>query len=583
MIRLTSTRVRTCHKGFQRCVLVAAWVGFLAWMHGPTEAAGEDAPAPATLVVQGRIWTGDAERPWAEAVAARDEQIVAVGSRDDVAKLIGDETQVIDAGDGLVVPGLIDSHIHLIDGGLRLASVQLRDAKSRVEFVRRLGEYAKTQPAGAWITGGDWDHSLWGGELPSRDWLDEVTPNNPVWINRLDGHMSLANTAAMRAAKVGDDVKDVEGGEIVRDAAGRPTGIFKDNAMVVIDRAQPDNSTQQLLDATVAAMDYLAERGVTAVHHLGTFRQLEIFRIAQKRGLLKTRIYACTPLEQWQRLADEIKSRGRGDEWLKIGGLKGYVDGSLGSHTAAFLAPFSDAPADRGLLVNTAEDLESWTAGADRAGLQVVVHAIGDRAIQLQLDVFERVAATNGPRDRRFRIEHAQHIAPQDIPRFEKLSVIASMQPYHAIDDGRWAERMIGAERSETTYAFRSLLDTGARLAFGSDWYVAPPTPLEGIYAAVTRRTLDDKHPGGWVPQQKISVEEALRAYTTGAAYSAFSEASLGALTPGKLADMVVLERNLFDVPPEELNTVPISATIVGGKVMYRKSAAETPVGAKTN
>jgi predicted amidohydrolase YtcJ len=581
MLQLIVMSLLTRHNGFQISLLVAAWIGCNASIYTSIRAA-ENAPPHATLVVQGHIWTGDEKRPWAEAVAARDEQIVAVGSRDDVAKLIGDDTQVIDAGDGLVVPGLIDSHIHLIDGGLRLASVQLRDAKSRDEFVRRLGEYAKTQPEGVWIAGGEFDHSLWGGELPSRDWIDAVTPNNPVWINRLDGHMSLANTAAMRAANVGDDVKDVDGGEIVRDAAGRPTGIFKDNAMGLIDRAQPESTTQQLVDATVAAMDYLAARGVTAVHHLGTFRQLDVFRVVQKRGLRNTRIYACTPLDQWQRLADEVKARGRGDEWLKIGGLKGYVDGSLGSHTAAFLAPFSDTPTDRGLLVNTAADLESWTRDADRAGLQVVVHAIGDRAIRLQLDVFERVATMNGPRDRRFRIEHAQHIAPQDIPRFAKLGIIASMQPYHAIDDGRWAERFIGAQRSETTYAFRSLLDSGARLAFGSDWYVAPPTPMEGIYAAVTRQTLDDKHPGGWVPQQKISVEEALRAYTIDAAYSAFSETTLGSLEPGKLADMVVLKHNLFEVPPEELNTVPITATIVGGKVMYRNSAEATPVGAKS-
>jgi predicted amidohydrolase YtcJ len=545
-----------------------------------SQAAGGK-PEKATMFVRGRVWTANPAQPWAEAVAIQADRIVAVGSNDDAAKYVGPETQVIDSAGGLVVPGLIDSHIHLIDGGLRLASVQLRDAKSREEFVSRIAEYANRQPPGTWITGGDWDHSLWGGELPSRDWIDGVTPNNPVWVNRLDGHMALANTAAMKAAHLADDVKDVEGGEIVRDAAGRPTGIFKDNAMSLMDRAEPDHSTQQLLDATAAAMDYLAARGVTAVHHLGTFQHLQVFRIAHERGLLQTRIYACTPLPQWQRLAEEVKTRGRGDEWVKIGGLKGFVDGSLGSHTAAFLQPFSDDPNDSGLLVNTAEDLESWTAAADRAGLQVVVHAIGDRAIRLQLDVFERAAAANGPRDRRFRIEHAQHIAPTDIPRFARLGVIASMQPYHAIDDGRWAERVIGAERSETTYAFRSLLDAGAHLAFGSDWFVAPPTPMEGIYAAVTRRTLDGKHPNGWIPRQKITVEEALRAYTIGAAYAGFSESSLGSIEPGKLADMVVLDRSLFDIPPEELNAVPVAATIVGGKVVYRKSATPTSVGAE--
>ena len=551
-------------------LLLSVAVGVMARIPGEAQAAAS-AAEQATILVEGRIWTGDARRPWAEAVAVEGERIIAVGSREDVARLTGAETQVIDAGDGLVVPGLIDSHIHLIDGGERLASVPLRDADSREEFVRRIAETAGKKRPGEWITGGDWDHSLWGGELPSRDWIDAVTPDNPLWINRLDGHMSLANTAAMRLAKVGDDVADVPGGEIVRDDAGRLTGIFKDNALALIERAVPDATLEQQLDATVAAMDYLAERGVTAVHHMGSWQHLEVFRVAQRRGLLKTRIYACTPLEQWQRLANEVRDRGRGDEWLKIGGLKGFVDGSLGSHTAAFLQPFSDAPNDRGLLVNTAEDLEDWTAAAERAGLQVVVHAIGDRAIRLQLDVFERVAAANGPRDRRFRIEHAQHIAPEDIPRFAKLGVIASMQPYHAIDDGRWADRVIGAQRSETTYAFRSLLDSGARLAFGSDWFVAPPTPMEGIYAAVTRRTLDGQHPDGWVPRQKISVAESLRAYTVDAAYAAFSEASLGSLEPGKLADLVVLERNLFETPPHELNAVRIKATMVGGKFVYER------------
>ena len=344
--------------------------------------------------------------------------------------------------------------------------------------------------------------------------------------------------------------------------------------MSLVDRAVPNSSLREQVDATVAAMDFLAARGVTAVHHMGTWQHVDVFRAAQARGRLKTRIYACTPIHEWQRLATEVRMRGRGDEWLKIGGLKGYVDGSLGSHTAALLEPFSDEPTDRGLLVNTAEDLEAWTAGADRADLQVVVHAIGDRAIRLQLDVFERVARINGPRDRRFRIEHAQHISPQDIPRFGKLGVIASMQPYHAIDDGRWAEGVIGPVRSETSYAFRSLLDAGARLAFGSDWSVAPPTPIEGVYAAVTRRTLDGKHPDGWVPQQKISVEEALRAYTIDAAYAGFSEKSLGSLDAGKQADIVVLDRDIFQLPPQEITSAQVEATIVGGEVMYRRGDA---------
>ena len=264
---------------------------------------------------------------------------------------------------------------------------------------------------------------------------------------------------------------------------------------------------------------------------------------------------------------------GRGDEWLRIGALKGFVDGSLGSHTAAMLAPFTDAPTDTGLFVSTPEQLYAWTEGADAAGLHVIVHAIGDRAIRTQLDVFERVArehdAGGRPRDRRFRIEHAQHVAPADLPRFARLGVIASMQPYHAIDDGRWADRVIGPERARTTYAFRSLLDAKATIAFGSDWFVAPPVPLEGIYAAVTRRTLDGAHPGGWVPEQKITVEEALRAYTRAGAFAEFAERDRGTLEPGKLADFVLIDRDLTRVAPETIRDARILLTVVGGRAVH--------------
>lgn len=532
--------------------------------------------ATQTLVV-GRVWTGNPAQPWAEAVAVDGDRIAFVGDREEAAKRLGSEAKVINAGDGVVVPGMIDAHIHLIDGGLHLTSVQLRDADSREEFVRRIGEFAK-QPRreGAWITGGDWDHTLWGGELPDRHWIDAVTPETPVWISRLDGHMALANSAAMRAAGVGDDVKDVAGGEIVRDADGRPTGLFKDNAMSLIERAMPPTSLADRLRAAIAAMEYLNAQGVTAVHDMGTWRDLEVFRLAHKQRLLRVRVYACTPLGQWERLAEEVKRFGRGDEWLRIGGLKGYVDGSLGSHTAAFLAAFNDAPGSSGLLVNTVEDLEAWTAGADEAGLQVAVHAIGDRAIRLQLDVFERVAKQNGERDRRFRIEHSQHIDPADVPRYGKLGVIASMQPYHAIDDGRWAERVIGARRSETSYAFRSLLAAGAHLAFGSDWFVAPATPLEGIDAAVNRRTLDGEHPDGWVPAQKITAEESLQAYTSGAAFAAFREGDLGTLEAGKLADLVILDRDIVRGDPDEIADAAVELTMAGGRIVYERGKGET-------
>jgi predicted amidohydrolase YtcJ len=525
---------------------------------------------PVTIaIVNGRVWTGEPSQPWADAVAVRGDRIAAVGSSGEIRSLAGPSTRVIDARGGMVVPGFIDSHVHFLSGGMALASVQLRDARTPAEFILRIKVFAATVQPGTWITGGDWDHQNWGGELPQSSWIDSVTPNNPVWINRLDGHMALANAAAMRAAKISSTGGDIPGGTIVRDAAGHPSGIFKDNAQDLIDAALPDPDPAMLDRALDAAMTYVSERGVTSVDHMGTWSDLAVFERARRAGTLRTRIYAAVPLSTWAKLRDTVTARGHGDSWLRIGGLKGFVDGSLGSHTAAMMQPFTDAPRDSGLLVNTPEDLYSWTSSADKAKLHVIVHAIGDRAIKLQLDIFERVEREDGPRDRRFRIEHAQHIAPADIPRFAQLGVIPSMQPYHAIDDGRWAEKVIGPERARTTYAFRSLRDSGARLAFGSDWFVAPATPLEGIYAAVTRRTLDDKHPGGWVPEQKIGVEDALRAYTTGGAYASFEEGEKGSLARGKLADVVIIDRDLTRIPPETIREARIMYTIVGGRVVF--------------
>ena len=531
-------------------------------------------PGPITLaIVNAHIWTANPRQPWASAIAVAGDRIVAVGSSAEVSKLAraSGSARVIDAKGGFVTPGFIDSHVHFVDGGYRLSSVQLRDAKTPLEFVARIKAYAATVSPGTWITGGDWDHTLWGGELPTKEWIDSVTPHNPVWVSRLDGHMALANSAALNAAKVTKATADVDGGTIVRHANGDPAGVFKDNAQSYVNAAQPDDPPELDDRALQAAMKYVSAQGVTSVVNMGGFGNLAAFDRAHASNMLITRIYAVTQISDWQRLRDLVAKRGKGDEWLRIGGVKSFVDGSLGSHTAAMFAPFTDSPKDSGFLVQTEAELYERASAADKAGLQLIVHAIGDRAINTQLNIFERVARENGPRDRRFRIEHAQHPTAADIQRFAKLGVIPSMQPYHAIDDGRWADKVIGHERAKTTYAFRSFLDARARLTFGSDWFVAPPTPLEGIYAAVTRRTLDDKNPGGWVPEQKIGVEEALRAYTINGAYASFDEGIKGSLEKGKLADIVLIDRDLTTVPAETIRDARVLLTIVGGRVVYER------------
>ena len=524
-----------------------------------------------TVITNARVWTANPDQPWAESIAIDGSDIFAVGSNEKVEALIDDNAAHLDGGGGMIVPGFIDAHVHFITGGFRLSSVQLRDAGSPEVFAQRIAEFAQSLEPGEWILGGDWDHEQWGGELPNHGWIDEVTPNNPVWVNRLDGHMALANSLALEAAGVTAETEDPFGGAIVRDAAGKPTGVLKDNAMNLIASIVPDPSSSQEDRALDTAMAYVNQQGVTSVHHMGTIDQLDAFERAKNAGRLTTRIYAATQLNHWKRLKDKVDAEGTGDEWVRLGGLKGFVDGSLGSHTAAFFEPFADEPDNSGLFVTDPERLYDWIKNADNAGLQPIVHAIGDRAIHELLNIFERVAGENGPRDRRFRIEHAQHILPADIPRFGELAIIPSMQPYHAIDDGRWAERVIGPDRIETTYAFRSLLDTGARPAFGSDWFVAPPTPLEGIYAAVTRSTLDDANPHGWVPAQKITVEEALRAYTIDAAFASFEENIKGSLEPGKRADLVLIDRDLTEIPPEELQDAKIRMTMVDGVVVFEE------------
>lgn len=528
------------------------------------------------VLFNGVIWTGTRQHPMAEAIAVRGERIVAVGENEEVQSLIGPRTRVVDLQGRLVLPGFIDNHTHFISGGFQLLSVDLRDARDEKEFARRIGEKARSLPEGRWITGGSWDHERWpGAALPRKELIDPVTPHHPVFVTRLDGHMGLANSLALKLAGITKETPDPPGGRIVRDPqTGEPTGILKDAAMNLVRRVIPPPTPAEMDEALRAAMNEAARVGVTSIQDITTWSDWAVYKRFHRRGELTVRITARTPITEWERQRDLRQKEGPGDEWLRLGGLKGFVDGSLGSTTALFFEPYLDAPQTSGLLHEEMLPegiMQRRVAAADRAGLPVSIHAIGDKANKILLDIYEQVIQENGVRDRRFRIEHAQHLRPEDIPRFAQLGVIASMQPYHAIDDGRWAEKRIGRERCRTTYAFRSLLDAGAVLTFGSDWPVAPLDPLLGIYAAVTRRTIDGAHPRGWFPEQRITVEEAVRAYTVNNAYAEFAEKEKGSLEPGKLADMVVLSKDIFSIPPEQIPTAKVMMTIVGGRIVFEQ------------
>ena len=524
----------------------------------------------ADIVIQGGpVWTGlSTGRGQPGAVAIGDGKILAVGDSAEIARYIGSKTQVLDAQGGLIMPGFADGHTHFISGGFQLASVDLRDAATPQEFVRRLKEYAARLKPGEWITGGDWDHTLWRGTpLPRHGWIDSVTPNNPVFVNRLDGHMALANAAAMRAAGVTPGTPAPFGGEITSG------GVFKDQAMDLIERVIPEPSPEQRDSALARALAHAASLGVTATGHVSaSWADLASYRRLARANRLTMRAFLYFPIDGWRAVAESVSRGGAGDDWVRIGGVKGYMDGSAGSRTAYFFEPFSDSTGYRGLMQQPESDMRAWIGGADSAGLQLAVHAIGDRANAILLAIFDSVARTHDPRDRRFRIEHAQHLRAEDIPKFGARRVVASMQPYHAIDDGRWLEVRIGPERIKTTYAFRTLLDSDAPLAFGSDWTVAPLDPMLGVYSAVTRRTLDGKNPSGWVPDQKLTVGEALRAYTYGNAWATFNEQKWGTLAAGRFADVVVLDRDPFAVPAESLGTIKPRFTFVGGRVVYQKS-----------
>jgi hypothetical protein len=544
------------------------------------------------ILVHGKIWSGEPVATTdkttgpvriVEAVAIANGRILAMGRDEEIRAYKGPNTEVIDLRGRLGVPGLADSHVHFIQGGFQLLAVHLKDARSEEEFVRRIADKARTLPPGRWMQGGDWDEEAWPSrKLPNRWLIDPATRRTPVFLSRYDGHTGLANSLALELAGVTKDTRDPVGGVIVRDPkSGEPTGILKDEAQGLVAKVIPRPSESEMEEALRAALKEAARVGLTSVHDItvdtdswnGSFTgEIRLLRRAELEGWLTCRIYAITPIAQWKELAEAGISHDMGSDVLKLGAVKAFADGSLGSRTGWMFKPYDDDPGNSGLpmpLMVPPSKMETLARQADDAGLQICTHAIGDRAVSTILDVYERLGGDH-PAAHRFRVEHAQHVRREDFARFGKLGIIASMQPYHAIDDGRWAEKRIGHERARSSYAWKSMLDAGAVLAFGSDWPVAPLDPLSGIAAAVTRATLDGHNPGGWFPEQRLTVEEALRAYTQGSAYAAFEEKDKGTISPGKLADLVVLSEDLLRIPPERIKDVRVEITIVGGRVVYK-------------
>jgi len=535
-------------------------------------------PSADLIITKAKIWTVDKSRPTAEAVAVLGDRIVAVGSVADVEALRGPSTKIIDAEGKLLLPGFNDAHVHFVTSGTRLDQIQLGDATSVEEFTRRIAERAKMTPKGEWIEGGDWDETKWTpANLPTKDVIDPVTPDTPVFLEHHDGHMALANSVALRLAGVTAQTPDPPGGTIVRDAQGNPTGALKDAARNVVLKAIPLPSHERRLQAMRRALERAAELGVTSVQDMNdensdSFADIRGYGELLQSGELSARVYVAPAISDWERQEKVGIRHAFGSSYLRIGATKGFADGSLGSSTAYFFDPYTDDPNNSGLLgeqMHPLSQMRDWMLQADAAGLQVCTHAIGDRAISTVLDLYTDVVEAHRGMERRFRIEHAQHMAARDFARFAQLSVIASVQPYQAIDDGRWSEARIGHDRASRTYAFRTFLNHGVHLAFGTDWPYAPFDPVLTIYAAVTRATLDGKNPNGWFPEQKLTVAEAVEAYTIGSAYAEFQEKDKGSITPGKLADMVLLSDDIFTMDPVKIRDVRVLKTIVGGRLVW--------------
>jgi predicted amidohydrolase YtcJ len=541
-------------------------------------------PAVDTIVLHGKVYTLNVKQPWAQAIAVQGGKIVAVGSDDEIEKLRGSGTKVIDAGGRLVLPGFTDCHIHFMDGSLSLDRVNLEDAKDPADIQQRLREYAKLHRGSGWVLGRGWDYGMFGDEaLPHKKYLDEVFPDRPVFLEGYDGHTYWANSKALELAGVKKDTPDPPNGAIVRDAkTGEPTGALKESAQGLVAKVVPKPRRSEKIAALRAGLKWANENGLTRVHSAGQdFEELDLYDELHRHGDLTVRFYIAyflDPPELRRQDLDAMESarkKYRG-EWIDTDVVKFMVDGVIESHTAAMLEPYSDDPALKGKLFWDPQKYDSAVTELDKRGFQIFTHAIGDYGVRTALDAYEKAEKANHTSGRRLRIEHIETITAKDIPRFGELGVIASMQPLHANPNADtlnvWA-RNAGPERSSRGFAWHSIASGGGKLAFGSDWPVVTLNPWVGVQLAVTRQTVDGKPAGGFYPDQRVTLAEAIAGYTIGAAFAGRREKTEGSLEPGKVADLIVVSQNLFDIDPHRIADTKVITTMVGGRVVYQADA----------
>jgi predicted amidohydrolase YtcJ len=556
-------------------VLVVAALAAFAVLRPGANAAQE--PPRTILYLHGRIYTNDPQNPWAAGMAVRDGKIICIGTISHVMTECGSGEGRIDTvqlHEQFVMPGFNDAHVHLGSAGEGMLAVRLYGATSIEELKKRVAASVASHKPGEWITGAGWDHTLWQEkQFPNKWMLDDVAPKNPVLLTHVSGHVAIANSLALKLADLNNNSPNPSGGELEHNSAGELTGMLKEGpAMELVRVSIPDPTAEQRRRGIVLALADLAKNGVTSAQDNSDWEDFLAYKQLKDDGKLTVRITEWLPFAApLKDLENKRAEGGTTDPWLKTGALKMVTDGALGSRTAAMLEPYSDDAKTTGILIMDQDKLKSLAIERDKAGFQLNFHAIGDRANRVSLDVFEAVTKANGPRDRRDRIEHAQVVAPEDLPRFASLHVIASMQPSHQTTDMRWAESRVGPERIKGAYAWASLEKIGARLAFGTDYPVEVVSPFRGLYACVTRQLPDGTPTRGWQPQEKISLDDCIRAYTTGSAYAEFEEGKKGELKAGEYADFLILSKDLTKVPASDYIKTEVLRTVVGGRTLYEK------------